>query len=192
MGTASVVIADGPAEGTTVSALIVANPVGSVFDPRTGLPWGIGSDGAESFGLRPPDASELAAANAVAAKGTVLNTTIGVVATDAALTKAGCRRVAVAGHDGLARAIRPAHSPLDGDTIFALATGDHKPNSEIAVPAAFPNDLPVLDAVCAASAQVVERAIVTAILDATSVAGIPSYRELFRPHFSRQHSWCRL
>ncbi|GAA3192683.1 hypothetical protein GCM10020255_092830 [Rhodococcus baikonurensis] len=114
-----------------------------------------------------------------------------MVATDAALTKAGCRRVAVAGHDGLARAIRPAHSPLDGDTIFALATGDHKPNSEIAVPAAFPNDLPVLDAVCAASAQVVERAIVTAILDATSVAGIPSYRELFPSAFLRQHSWCR-
>ncbi|MDJ0014755.1 P1 family peptidase [Rhodococcus erythropolis] len=183
VGTASVVIADGPAEGTTVSALIVANPVGSVFDPRTGLPWGVGSDGAESFGLRLPDASELAAANAVAAKGTVLNTTIGVVATDATLTKAGCRRVAVAGHDGLARAIRPAHSPLDGDTIFALATGDHTPNSEIAVPAAFPNDLPILDAVCAASAQVVERAIVTAILDATSVAGIPSYRELFPSAF---------
>ncbi|OYD71242.1 P1 family peptidase [Rhodococcus sp. OK302] len=183
VGTASVVIADGPAEGTTVSALIVANPVGSVFDPRTGLPWGVGSDGAESFGLRLPVPSELDAANAVAAKGTVLNTTIGVVATDAAITKAGCRRVAVAGHDGLARAIRPAHSPLDGDTIFALATGTHVPEFEIAVPAAFPADLPILDAVCAAAAQVVERAIVKAILDATAVAGIPSYRDLFPSAF---------
>ncbi|XGU20733.1 P1 family peptidase [Rhodococcus sp. 3Y1] len=43
-----------PRRGTTVSALIVANPVGSVFDPRTGLPWGVGSDGAESFGVRLP------------------------------------------------------------------------------------------------------------------------------------------
>ncbi|MGC0363220.1 L-aminopeptidase/D-esterase-like protein [Rhodococcus sp. 27YEA15] len=183
VGTAGVVIADGPAEGVTVSALMVANPVGSVFDPRTGLPWGVGSDGAESFGLRRPDTAELAAANVVAAKGTVLNTTIGVVATDAVLTKASCRRVAVAGHDGLARAIRPAHSPLDGDTIFALATGTHAQATTIEVPAAFPADLPVLDAVCAAAARVVERAIVTAILEATSVAGIPSYRELFPSAF---------
>lgn len=183
VGTASVVIADGPAEGTTVSALMVANPVGSVFDPRTGLPWGVGSDGAESFGLRPPTAAEIAAANAVGTKGTVLNTTIGVVATDAALSKASCRRVAVAGHDGLARAIRPAHSPLDGDTIFALSSGTFTPTSQIEVPAAFPADLPVLDAVCAAAAQVVERAIVGAILAATSVAGVASYRDLFPSAF---------
>lgn len=183
VGTASVVIADGPARGSTVSALIVANPVGSVFDPRTGLPWGVGSDGAEFFGLGLPIPSELEAANAVEAKGTLLNTTIGVIATDAVLTKAGCRRVAVAGHDGLARAIRPAHSPLDGDTLFALATGTHIPESTTDVPGAFPTDLPILDAVCAAAALVVERAIVRAILDATSVAGIPSYRDLFPSAF---------
>ncbi|MFE4501507.1 P1 family peptidase [Rhodococcus sp. NPDC056743] len=183
VGTASVVITDGPAKGATVSALIVANPVGSVFDPRTGLPWGVGSEGEVSLGIGMPIPCELDAANAIGAKGTVLNTTIGVVATDATLTKAGCRRVAVAGHDGLARAIRPAHSPLDGDTIFALATGTHTPESAIDVPAAFPADLPILDAVCAAAAQVVERAIVKAILDATSVAGIPSYRDLFPSAF---------
>jgi L-aminopeptidase/D-esterase-like protein len=57
------------------------------------------------------------------------------------------------------------------------------PESAIDVPAAFPADLPILDAVCAAAAQVVERAIVKAILDATSVAGIPSYRDLFPSAF---------
>ncbi|NKX06489.1 hypothetical protein GS944_02755 [Rhodococcus hoagii] len=119
VGTASAVIEGGPADGITVSALLVANPVGSVWDPETGLPWGLSLADAERRGMRLPSPEELAAANALAAKGTVLNTTIGVVATDAKLSKASCRRVAVAGHDGMARAIRPAHSPLDGDTIFA-------------------------------------------------------------------------
>ncbi|RZK86440.1 MAG: peptidase S58 family protein [Rhodococcus sp. (in: high G+C Gram-positive bacteria)] len=93
--------------------------------------------------------------------------------------KAALRRVAVAGHDGLARAIRPAHSPLDGDTIFALSTGIHPVHHPPGVPDAFPPDLPVVDAVCTAAAEVVEKAIVDAVLSATPVAGIPTYRELF-------------
>ncbi|MCX5042893.1 P1 family peptidase [Aldersonia sp. NBC_00410] len=179
LGTASVVFADGPATGVTVGALVVANPVGSVIDPRTGLPWGVGSDGAEFFGLQTPSAEQLAAANALAEKGTVLNTTIGLVATDAALPAAACRRMATAAHDGLARAVRPAHSPLDGDTMFALATGRvavGRPDP--APPPEFPHELAVTSAVCAAAALCVERAIVDAILAAESVAGIPAYREL--------------
>ncbi|MFZ2176509.1 MAG: P1 family peptidase [Rhodococcus sp. (in: high G+C Gram-positive bacteria)] len=183
VGTASVVIIEGPGKGITVSALMVANPVGTVFDPRTGLPWGVTTAGAAAFGLRIPDAAELATANELVTKSTVLNTTIGVVATDAVLGKAACRRVAVAGHDGLARAIRPAHSPLDGDTIFALSTGTHAPHVCADLPAAFPPDLKVLDAVCTAAAEVVEKAVVDAILSATPVAGIPTYRELFPTAF---------
>ncbi|MFC9790261.1 P1 family peptidase [Rhodococcus sp. NPDC127528] len=182
VGTASVVLGAGPAEGVTVAALVVANPVGSVFDPGTGLPWGVGYADAASWGLRPPDRAEVDAAVELGQKGTVLNTTIGVVATDAALSKAGCRRVAVAGHDGLARAIRPAHSPLDGDTLFALATGTAE-TARVEVPAAFPAELPVLDAVCAAAADVVARAIVDAVLSAAPVAGIPTYRDLFPSAF---------
>lgn len=121
----------------------------------------------------------MSAARELIAKSTVLNTTIGVVATDAVLGKAALRRVAVAGHDGLARAIRPAHSPLDGDTIFALSTGIHPVHHPAGVPDAFPPDLPVVDAVCTAAAEVVEKAIVDAVLSATPVAGIPTYRELF-------------
>ncbi|MBM4596460.1 hypothetical protein GS454_26610, partial [Rhodococcus hoagii] len=172
-----------PADGITVSALLVANPVGSVWDPETGLPWGLSLADAERRGMRLPSPEELSAANALAAKGTVLNTTIGVVATDAKLSKASCRRVAVAGHDGMARAIRPAHSPLDGDTIFALATGTHETPLPDGVPAAFPRELPILDAVCTAAAQCVERAIVDAILSATTVAGIPGYRDVFPSAF---------
>ncbi|MET9493003.1 P1 family peptidase [Nocardia sp. NPDC006630] len=179
VGTASVRFTDGPAAGITVGALIVANPVGSVFDPRTGLPWGTGTDGPEHFGLRPVAADRLAAANALPVKGTVLNTTIGVVATDAALDPSACRRMATTAHDGLARAIRPAHSPLDGDTLFALATGTAAPGPGFPLPPAFPADLLILDQLCTAAAVCVERAIVDAILSATSVAGIPSYTDLF-------------
>lgn len=182
VGTASVVVPEGPATGFTVSALMVVNPVGGVFDPNSGLPWGVGTDGADLFRLRTPDVRELMAANALSAKGTVLNTTIGVVATDAPLNKAGCRRLAVAGHDGLARAIRPAHSPLDGDTVFALATGTSSTGAEGAS-GPFPHDLALLDALCGEAARTVERAIVDAVVSATSVAGIPAYRELFPSAF---------
>ncbi|WP_430331960.1 P1 family peptidase [Rhodococcus sp. ACT016] len=183
VGTASTVIQGGPADGVTVAALMVANPVGSVWDPETGLPWGLSAADAERRGMRRPSSDELAAANVLGEKATVLNTTIGVVVTDAKLSKASCRRVAVAGHDGMARAIRPAHSPLDGDTIFALATGTHATPSPDGVPAAFPAELPILDAVCTAAAQCVQRAIVDAILSATTVAGIPSYRDVFPSAF---------
>ncbi|MEV0251374.1 P1 family peptidase [Nocardia sp. NPDC050712] len=179
VGSASIVLGEGPAAGVTVAALIVANPVGSVFDPRTGLPWGAGTDGPEFFGLSTPAPEQVTRANALPVKGTVLNTTIGVVATDAPLDPIGCRRMATTAHDGLARAIRPAHSPLDGDTLFALATGTAEPAAGFPMPPAFPPDLLVLDAVCTAAAVAVERAIVDAILAATAVAGIPSYRDLF-------------
>ncbi|WP_280183285.1 P1 family peptidase [Nocardia cyriacigeorgica] len=179
IGSASIVLGDGPAAGMTVAALMVANPVGSVFDPRTGLLWGAGTDGPETFGLTPATPEQLAAANALPVKGTILNTTIGVVATDAPLDTLAARRLATTAHDGLARAIRPAHSPLDGDTIFVLATGTATAPEAPPLPPAFPTDLLVLDQLCTAAAVCVERAIVDAILSARSIAGIPSYRELF-------------
>ncbi|CAM3932393.1 P1 family peptidase [Smaragdicoccus niigatensis] len=190
IGTASVVIEDGPARGIVVAALMVANPVGSVYDPRTGVPWGAMADGIEFFGLGTPDGADVAAARLRSPKGTLLNTTIGVVATDAKLSAGGCRRMAMAGHDGLGRAIRPAHSPLDGDTIFALstgltesATGDEQGDLPVALGPAFLAELPRVDAVCAAAAVCVERAIVNAVLAATAVAGIPSYRDSFPSAF---------
>ncbi len=180
IGTASVRFTDGPAAGVTVGALVVANPVGSVFDPRTGLPWGAGTDGPDYFGLRPATAEQLAAANALPVKGTVLNTTIGVVATDADLGPAACRRLATTGHDGLARAIRPVHSPLDGDTLFAVATGTVQAADQgIRLPPAFAAELLILDQLCTAAAVCVERAVVDAIRSATAVAGVPAYADLF-------------
>ncbi|MFF2088336.1 P1 family peptidase [Nocardia sp. NPDC058176] len=178
IGSASVVLGDGPGAGVTVGALIVANPVGSVADPRTGLLWGAGTDGPDFFGLRHGTPAELAALATLPAKSTQLNTTIGVIATDAALDPVGCRRLAATAHDGLARAIRPVHSPLDGDTLFALATGTVEV-APLPLPPAFPGDLMLLDQLCTAAAVVVERAVVDAIRNATAIAGIPAYHDLF-------------
>lgn len=178
VGTASIVIEGGPADGVTIGAVVVANPVGSVLDPRSGLPWGAGAELAGEFGLSTPTAAQVAALAELAAKGTVLNTTIGVVATDASLSRAACQRLAVAAHDGLARAIRPAHSPLDGDTIFALATGSEDIARPDGVPAAMPAELPLLAALTGPAADCFERAVVHAVLAATTVAGIPAYADL--------------
>src|SRR4029453_10100128 len=74
---------------------------------------------------RPPASERRALIEATRAPDTPLNTTIGVVATSAALTKAECRKMASVAHDGLARAVRPVHSMFDGDTIFCLSTARH-------------------------------------------------------------------
>lgn len=135
------------AGGHTVGALVVVNAAGSVVNPATGAPWAADSEVAGEFGDR--------TGVPVEGEPTRLNTTIGVVACDAVLTKAQCRRLAMSGHDGLARAIRPAHTMIDGDTLFALATG------RTAAPVAVPRGL---DALCAAAADCVARAVVHGVL----------------------------
>lgn len=180
VGSASVRIETGPAAGVTVGALMVANPVGAVIDPRTGLPWDLGEDELRRLGLTRPEAADIARLADLADKHTVLNTTIGVVATDVALDAAMTRRIAMAGHDGLGRAIRPAHSPLDGDTIFAVSTGAVRPESTdpaTASPAGMHADAAVIAEVCRCAADVVQRAIVDAVLAAESVASIPTYAQ---------------
>ncbi|GAB90187.1 P1 family peptidase [Gordonia rhizosphera] len=178
IGTAGTRIADGPAAGVQVGAVMVANPVGSVIDPATGLPWAATALDLDTYGLTPPDAGDVARLGDLVAKQTVLNTTIGVVATDAALDPSSTRRVAMAGHDGLARAIVPAHSPLDGDTIFAVATGTVHPPQPDTVPPGMNRDVGLLAEVCRVAANVVQRAIVGAVLAAEPVAGIPTYGDV--------------
>lgn len=184
VGTASITVTEGPARGLTVGALVVANPVGQVVDPQTGLPWG-GEDIAH-HGLRAPAAAELTRLRALEAKGTVLNTTIGVVATDATLAVPAVRRLAMSGHDGLARAVRPAHSPLDGDTLFAVATGERTadPDAAVDIPPGMEPDIAVVAALAEASATVVQRAIVSAVVTARTVAGIPAYRDVVASAFA--------
>lgn len=172
VGTASVVLES----GVTVGALVVVNSAGSVVDPATGLPWQ--ADLIAEFGLRIPPAGQIAEYAARHGAHSPLNTTIAVIATDALLTKAGCRRVAVAAQDGLARAIRPAHTPLDGDTVFVLATGAKSVAPSADTPVAMLPDTAVVTEVGIAAADCLARAVLAGVVAADSLAGIPSYRAM--------------
>ncbi len=108
--------------GVTVAALVVCNAVGDVLDPNTGQLLAGARVSAQSRGLLDIRQAQLNGHTAAGLQ-TGSNTTIGVVATDAVLTKAQAQRLAQVAHDGLARSIRPVHTPIDGDTLFALATG---------------------------------------------------------------------
>jgi L-aminopeptidase/D-esterase-like protein len=150
----------------TVAALAVVNSSGSAFDPRTAAPWAPAPPK-----LRKPTAAERASLAQMLAtpKLQPLNTTIGVVVTDAELTRPEAGRLAQSAHDGLARAVRPAHGLFDGDTIFGLATGRR------------PLDVPrvgVLDRLYTASAEVFAAACVDAVLTATTVGSTLAYRDV--------------
>lgn len=174
VGTASARLPD----GTTVGALIVVNAVGSTVDPRTGELWAARHcEPGDLPALRLPDSAELDAAQAAAAAQparmrSALATTVGVIATDATLTKAQCQKVSGIGHDGLARAIKPVHTMFDGDTLFTLATCA-RPTPDVFD---FQDLLGVAD-------EVVTRAVARAMLAATSTPDstppLRSYRDAF-------------
>ncbi|MDH6194417.1 L-aminopeptidase/D-esterase-like protein [Mycobacterium frederiksbergense] len=172
VGTASVTLDC----GVTVGALVVVNAAGDVVDPATGLPWMAAL--IEEFGLIAPPADQLAGYADRHRESGPLNTTIAVVATDAALSPAGCRRVAVAAHDGLARTIQPCHTPIDGDTVFALATGAVAVEPDEKTPAAMSPETALVTRVGAAAADCLARAVLVGLLAAEPVAGIPTYRDM--------------
>lgn len=179
IGTASTTVecsTDAGNTTVTVGALAVVNAAGNVVDPHTGLPWQ--ADLIAEFGLHPPPADEIARFAALDAEKSPLNTTLAAVATDAALSPAGCRRVAVAAQDGLARAIRPAHTPLDGDTVFVLATGAVEVPPRPDTPIAMSPELALITEVGAAAADCLARAVLAGVLAAEPVAGIPAYRDM--------------
>ncbi|UUO03244.1 P1 family peptidase [Mycolicibacterium novocastrense] len=162
--------------GVTVGALVIVNSAGEVFDTATGLPWLAYQ--IEEFGLIPPPADQIAAYADRHREFSPLNTTIAVVATDAAMSPAACRRMAVAAHDGLARTIRPCHTPHDGDTVFALATGAVEVPLDPTTPASMTSEMPLITQVGAAAADCLARAVMVGVLAAESVAGIPAYRDM--------------
>ncbi|BBX62750.1 putative aminopeptidase [Mycobacterium saskatchewanense] len=170
VGTASMMLSS----GVTVGAVVVVNSAGDVVDRATGLPWM--ADLTAEFGLMPPPVEQVEAFAGLPSPLSPLNTTIAVVATDAAVSAAACRRIAVAAQDGLARAIRPAHTPLDGDTVFALATGAVEVPPPADAPAAMSAETGLTTEVGAAAADCLARAVLIGVLAAESVAGIPTYR----------------
>jgi L-aminopeptidase/D-esterase-like protein len=170
--------------GVTVGALVVVNSAGNVVDQSTGLPWL--SYLVDELGLtRPPD-DQVAALAELESPLSSLNTTIAVVATDAALSKAACKHVASTAHDGLARSIRPAHTPVDGDTVFALATGAIEVAPPADVPAAFSPETALASAVGVAAADCLARAVLGAVIAADAVAEIPTYRGLLPGAFGQR------
>jgi L-aminopeptidase/D-esterase-like protein len=152
--------AEAIAGGTVVAALVAVNCFGDVVDPDSGRILAGPRDREGGFvdtldvlRKRPP--SLLFGAT---------NSTIGVVATNARLTRDQAYRLAVTAHDGLARAVRPAHTLVDGDVLFALATGAQEQVADII-------------ALSALAARAVERAIVRAMAEAKGLAGVPSAGE---------------
>jgi L-aminopeptidase/D-esterase-like protein len=162
LGSASIRL---PGSDVVVSALVVVNAVGDVVDPADGRLIA-GARSASGSGLEDTRRALLEGRlPGVSAKGE--NTTLGVVATNVRLSKAQATKVAQMAHDGLARTIRPSHTPWDGDTVFALSTGAvEDPRGEMLVG-------------CLA-AEVVAAAVVRAVRAATSLAGLPAARDLTR------------
>jgi L-aminopeptidase/D-esterase-like protein len=150
-------------DGLIVAALVAVNAAGDVVDPGTGK---------VVAGVRTADGKSLADARVLLTTGAVRqparlgeNTTLGVVATNATLTKTQATKVAEMAHDGFARAIYPSHTTGDGDTIFAIATGSLQGNADVS-------------RVGALAAQVVADAIVRAARQATGIPGYPAARDL--------------
>jgi len=159
IGTASLKVG-----AVTVGALVAVNPTGDVIDPRDGRVIA-GTRGADG---RPRSASQAIAAGEIPPRALPgMATTIGVVATDAQLSKAQCQKLASMAHNGLARSIDPVHTMADGDTLFALATGA----------SGRPGEMSVLGVLAAA---VTARAVLNAVRSATGLADppLPSARDL--------------
>jgi L-aminopeptidase/D-esterase-like protein len=170
LGSASSVLPN----GVTVGALVAVNAMGAVTVGATKSFWAAPFEVGDEFGGLgmphpfPADASDIRLKFRQANEGA--NTTIAVIATDATLTKGEAKRLAISAHDGFARAIWPAHTALDGDLVFALATGTNetKPASDDFI------DL------CAAAASTMARAIARGVHAATPAAGdlFPTWNDL--------------
>jgi L-aminopeptidase/D-esterase-like protein len=159
IGSAAITMPD----GLIVAAIVAVNAVGDVIDPATGK---------VVAGVRTADGKGFADARVLLRTGAALrqggageNTTIGVIATNAVLTKTQATRVAQMAHDGYARAISPSHTPNDGDAIFTIATGAKTGNANAGL-------------IGELAAEVVADAIVRSVRQATGVPGYPALRDL--------------
>jgi L-aminopeptidase/D-esterase-like protein len=144
-----------------IGAMIAVNSLGDILDPETGRKLaGPLNDDMKTLG----DTEEIMIRSYSEKKDLFAgNTTIGVVATNAALTKAQATKIASMAHDGYARTMRPAHSMYDGDTIFAMSTGDVEVDQSV---------------VGLLAARVTEQAILAAVKEAKSLCGLKCYKDL--------------
>jgi len=169
LGTASQVMDS----GITIAALVAVNPHGSIVNPATGRIWEQGLEINDEFGksakreVKLPPMPDYRAGQ---------NTTIGVIATDAALSKVHALKIAQMAHDGMARAIRPAHTMFEGDTIFCISTGEKK-LPETSGSYMDPHAL-YLSELGHAAANCLSRAIIHGVISARSMAGMTAFNDL--------------
>jgi L-aminopeptidase/D-esterase-like protein len=157
VGSAAATLAD----GTIIAALVVANPLGDIIDPDTGrVVAGVRDQGGKGLA----DVRQLIRTGRPRQAGGG-NSTIGVIATTARLSKAQANHLAQLADDGYARAVWPIHTIADGDTVFALATGTHEGE---------PNMLTL----GALAADVMAKAVVRAATQAAGLPGLPAVRDL--------------
>jgi L-aminopeptidase/D-esterase-like protein len=164
--------------GITVGALIAANPLGSPVMPGCPTLWAWALEQQGELGGQPAPSTAAGAEvdfdltlgmeEAEPAPGGA--TVIGVVATDAALTPPEAKRVAIMAHDGIARAVRPSHTPFDGDTLFTIATGARRLEEPRALGLAHLGSL---------AADTVARALARGVYEAESLGIWPGYRSLY-------------
>ena len=161
IGSAAITLPD----GLVVAAIVAANSVGDIIDPTTGR---------VVAGVRTQDGKSLADVRTLLRSGAFArrpqprageNTTIGLVATNARLTKTEVNRVALMADDGFARAINPSHTSGDGDTVFALATGRWQGEANASI-------------IGALAAEAMAEALVRAVSMAETLEGVPSAKEL--------------
>ncbi|MDW8327318.1 MAG: P1 family peptidase [Anaerolineales bacterium] len=149
--------------GLMIAALAVVNAYGEVVEQHTGtIVAGVRNPNGTGFAPAVP-LMELVFGQTWQG---LANTTLGVIATNAALTKAEATKIAQMGHDGLARVIRPIHTMFDGDTVFALAAGDHKADVNL---------------IGAVGAEVLAEAVVNGVRAAEALAGVPAARDVPSP-----------
>ena len=158
IGTASIALPG----GLIVAALVAVNPAGDIVDPSTGR---------IVAGARTEDGKGLLDVRTILRSGVLdkprpgENTTLAVIATNARLSKAHASRIAMSAHDGFARTIVPAHTMVDGDTIFTLATGTYSAEVNLSL-------------VGALAAEAVADAVLRAVREATGLPGYPAIRDL--------------
>lgn len=161
-------------DGFTVGALVAVNAVGSPVMPGSDVFWAWPFEqGGEFGGRRPVDMLPVLSGMPYDMKGAVRpgeNTTIAIIATDAMLTKVELKRLAIMAADGFARALRPVHTPFDGDLLFGVSTAKKE------IGEARPRDVMRLGH---AAADCLARAIARGVYEARSLGSIQSYRDRF-------------
>lgn len=146
--------------GIVVSALVAVNALGDVYEDGKVIAGALNNDKTSCL-----NSYELMKQGVTKGGFSIDNTTIGIVATNAKLDKAGCKKVSQMAHNGYAKAIFPIHTPHDGDTIFTMATGEIETGA----------DLTLIGSI---AVEVMEKSILNAVKNAKQINGIPSYNEL--------------